>query len=56
MAPQEPEPYMETPDLSKWEAHIVARALREAGASVVEWEPAREDFTSVLIRHMNAHR
>ena len=56
VAPQEPEPYMETPDLSKWEAHVVAGALREAGASVIEWEPAREDFTSVLIRHMNAHR
>ena len=23
---------------------------------LIEWEPAREDFTSVLVRHMNAYR
>ena len=34
VAPQEPVPYVETPDLNKWEAHVAAGTLRESGASV----------------------
>ena len=42
--------------LTRWETRFVARDLREAGASVIEWEPAREEFTSVLVRHVEAYR
>ena len=42
--------------LSKWETRVVARDLREAGASVIEWEPAREEFMSVLVRHIGVYR
>ena len=42
--------------LSRWETRLVARELRDAGASVIEWEPAKEEFTSVLVRHVEAHR
>ena len=56
VAPQEPAPDPQAPILNKWETRLVAAALRKAGASVIEWEPAREDFTSVLIRQMDAYR
>ncbi len=42
--------------LTRWESRSVARDLRGAGASVIEWEPAREEFTSVLVRHVEAYR
>ena len=42
--------------LARWEARHVARELRAKGASVIEWEPAREEFTSVLVRHIDAYR
>ena len=42
--------------MSRWETRFVARDLRDAGASVIEWEPAREEFTSVLVRHVEAYR
>ena len=42
--------------LARWETRHVARELRRKGASVIEWEPAREEFTSVLVRHIDAYR
>ena len=42
--------------LAKWEAQVVARDLRESGADVIEWEPAREEFMSVLVRHIGVFR
>lgn len=55
MVPQEYGEMLEGRDLSRWEARFVAADLRDAGASVIEWEPAREEFTSVLVRHVEAH-
>ena len=45
----------ETPQglgLTGWEARLVADDVRDAGASVIEWEPSEEEFTSVLVRHV----
>ena len=42
--------------LEKWESRVVARDLQEAGADVMEWEPAREEFTSVLVRSIGVFR
>ena len=42
--------------LTRWETVHVARELREKGAYVIEWEPEREEFTSVLIRHISAYK
>lgn len=44
------------PVLTRWETRLVAGALREAGAAVVEWDPTKEEFTSVLVRHLDAYR
>ena len=44
------------PGLTRWETRFVARDLRDAGASVIEWEPAREEFSSVLVRHVETYR
>ena len=38
--------------LTRWESRAVANTLRKSGASVMEWEPDAEDFTSVLARHV----
>ena len=43
-------------DLAQWEARPLAADLRRAGAAVMEWDPAREDFIAVLVRHMDAYR
>ena len=56
VGPQEPPHDTPAPLLSKWETRVVAGMLRQAGASVIEWEPRREEFTSVLVRHLNAYR
>ena len=56
VTPQEPALDSRTPVLTKWETRLVAGVLRKAGASVIEWEPATEEFTSVLLRHMDAYR
>ena len=42
--------------LSRWETWLVSKELREVGAAVVEWQPAHEEFTSVLMRHIDAYR
>ena len=42
--------------LAKWETQVVARELREAGADVIEWEPARKEFMSVLARHFGVFK
>ena len=54
--PQESSETSQGLGLSRWETRFVARDLRDAGASVIEWEPAREEFTSVLVRHVEAYR
>ncbi|MCY4625098.1 MAG: DUF58 domain-containing protein [Chloroflexi bacterium] len=42
--------------LARWETRHVATELRNRGAYVIEWEPAREEFTSVLVRHVDVYR
>ena len=54
--PQEPRAASQGLGLTKWETRLVARDLREAGATVLEWEPAREEFMSVLARHIDAYK
>ena len=41
--------------LAQWEARHVGREVRQRGASVIEWQPAREEFTSLLVRHIDAY-
>ena len=55
VALEEPEVDPRAPDLTKWETRFVAGVLRKAGASVIEWKPAEEEFTSVLVRHMETY-
>ena len=55
VGPQEPPHDTQTPALAKWETRVVAGTLRQAGASVIEWQPRREEFTSALVRHLNAY-
>ena len=54
--PQESRGTLQGLGLARWETRFVARGLRDAGASVIEWEPGREEFTSVLARHVEAYR
>ena len=42
--------------LDQWETRPLVADLRRAGAAVIEWDPAREDFIVVLVRHMDAYR
>ena len=42
--------------LVRWETRHVAAELRNRGAYVIEWEPSREEFTSVLVRHVDIYR
>lgn len=41
--------------LAQWEARRVGQEIRERGASVIEWHPAAEEFTSLLVRHVDAY-
>lgn len=41
---------------TQWETRFIARDLREVGAAVIDWEPTQEEFTSVLVRHVQASR
>lgn len=55
------EPQGATPEssglgLTRWETRHVARELRDKGAAVIEWEPSREEFTSVLLRHVDLYK
>ena len=34
-----------------WEAQVIAGEVRDGGARVIEWDPAREEFAAVLLRH-----
>ena len=43
-------------DLARWESRSLARNLRKAGAATIEWDPHREDFIAVLVRHMDTYR
>ena len=54
--PQESRTVSQGLGFGKWEARLVAREVREKGAAVIEWEPTREDFTSVLMRHVDAYQ
>ena len=54
--PQEPRTVSQGLGLTRWETRLVARDLREVGATVIEWEPAREEFMSALVRHIDAYR
>ena len=56
VGPQEPPSASQGLGFGKWEARLVAREVREKGAAVIEWEPAREEFTSVLMRHVDAYK
>ena len=55
-------PPRESPEMSQglgltgWEARLIAREVRGAGAHVIAWEPAREEFASVLLRHVETYR
>ena len=43
-------------DLASWESRSLASDLRRAGAAVIDWNPAQEDFIAALVRHMNVYR
>ena len=53
---QEPPGDSSAPVLTKWETRVVAGALRKAGVSVIEWDPTHEEFSSVLVRHLDAYK
>ena len=42
--------------LIRWEVQPIYASLRRAGASVLPWDPGRENFTTTLIRHLNTQR
>ena len=46
----------ETASLSLWESRALSAELRRCGAEVILWEPSREDFISLLVRHIHAYR
>ena len=54
--PHDPRTASQGLGLGKWEARLVARDVREKGAAVIEWSPTREEFTSVLMRHVDAYK
>ena len=54
--PQESVAHSNELRLTRWETVHVARELREKGAYVIEWKPEREEFTSVLVRYINAYK
>ena len=43
---------LQTSSLIKWEVQPLARQLRRVGASVLTWDPAAENFATVLLRHL----
>ena len=42
--------------LTRWETRPLTDVVRRRGASVVEWNPVKEDFPAVLMRHIQASR
>ena len=56
VGPRESPSESHLPVLTRWETRIVAATLRESGASVIEWDPAREEFASVLVQHLDRYR
>ena len=54
--PQDPRTASQGLGLGKWEARLVARDVRQKGAAVIEWAPTQEEFTSVLMRHVDAYK
>ncbi len=43
-------------DMSQWESRSLATDLRRSGADVIDWDPGKEDFIAVMVRHMNVYR
>lgn len=43
-----------TADLVRWETQPLARRLRRSGATVLQWDSSREQFATVLLRHLSA--
>jgi len=43
-------------ELMRWESHPLLGILRRTGASVLEWNPSREEFAAVLLRHLRLTR
>ncbi len=41
-----------TQDLLRWEARLLHKPIREVGASIVAWDPAKQDFTTTLMQHI----
>ena len=46
----------QTLGLARWETRPLTDVVRRRGASVVEWNPVKEDFPAVLMRHIEASR
>ena len=42
--------------LMQWEVQPIYASLRRAGALVLPWDPAQENFTTALIRNLNIQR
>ena len=55
VAPRESTETSPVPEWTGWEAQVIAREVRDAGARVITWEPAREEFAAVLLRHAEIH-
>lgn len=52
VAPQQSPERVQGMQWTGWEAQLIASEVRNAGARVIEWEPAREEFASVLLRYV----
>ncbi|MCI0438107.1 MAG: DUF58 domain-containing protein, partial [Chloroflexi bacterium] len=46
----------QTSDLIRWEVQPLARQLRRVGAAVLQWDPSREAFATVLLRHLHTSK
>jgi uncharacterized protein (DUF58 family) len=51
VAPRESPETSPGSEWTRWEAQVVAWEVRDGGARVIEWDPAREEFAAVLLRH-----
>ena len=45
-----------TLSLMQWEAQPQSRLIRQAGASVLEWNPMQEDFAVAMLRQLSTQR
>ncbi len=51
VAQRRPQETSQAAEWVAWETQVVSREVRKVGARVIEWEPGREEFASVLLRH-----